>query len=807
MRFLFLFCLFLIISCSSDPSIIEAGVSKELADSRKSNISNIEYKLFFDIPLSKNDKITASNITNFDLKSVQDVTFDFKEDSSKVHNVIANGDTILLQFQNEHIIIPKSHLKSKNTIQIDFVAGDLSLNRNDDYLYTLFVPARARTVFPLFDQPNLKAKYQLNLIIPNEWKAVTNSKLESQLEREEKKSLVYETTKPISSYLFAFAVGDFQTLENKDGSMTMYYRESDTEKVNRNAKAIFDLHQSSLDYLERYTGIPYPFEKFDFALIPTFQYGGMEHPGSIFYREAALFLNEDPSINQQLSRASLIAHETAHMWFGDLVTMDWFNDVWLKEVFANFYAAKIVNPNFEAVNHELRFLLSHYPRAYSVDRSKGSHPIQQNLDNLDNAGSLYGAIIYQKAPIVMRNLEQFLGEEAFQEGIREYLNKYAFDNATWDNLIEIMAERTDRDLDQWNKDWIKSAGMPHLKFEEGASVLLNGTDGKLWSQNVKVSEDGIPNSDGYTYGYLEIPISEMEEQIRKLENQDDVIRATIWMNQWESLLNGQNDAAKLFDNLTKSIKVESNPLVLNYQFSIYSQLFWNWLSVEDRIDRNISAESMIFDKLMSSDDGSIKRITYNSYRNITTSSSGLSNLRQMWEGNLQGFALSLSENDKVRLAYDLYLKDYDANLDILDKQFENLKNEDNRKRMAFVRHSLSPDQEIRDSVFNSLLIADNRAQEPWVGQVLGYLHHPLRRSSSIQYLKPSLEVIEEVKNTGDIFFPTRWLSSTFSNHNTDEANDVVNSFLEVNTTLSYDLKNKIYQATDMLSRITNSVDQ
>lgn len=157
----------------------------------------------------------------------------------------------------------------------------------------------------------------------------------------------------------------------------MYYRETDSVKVKRNSDEVFSLHAKSLAWLEDYTAIKYPFGKFDFVLIPSFQYGGMEHPGSIFYNESSLFLDENPPVNRKLARASVIAHESAHMWFGDLVTMDWFNDVWLKEVFANFMAAKIVHPSFPEINHNLRFLLAHYPGAYEVDRSSGTNPILQ----------------------------------------------------------------------------------------------------------------------------------------------------------------------------------------------------------------------------------------------------------------------------------------------------------------------------------------------------------------------------------------------------------------------------------------------
>ena len=212
--------------------------------------------------------------------------------------------------------------------------------------------------------------------------------------------------------------------------------------------------------MERYTGIPYAFGKFDFVLIPAFQFGGMEHAGKILYNATGLLLDESATQNQLLGRASVIAHETAHMWFGDLVTMRWFNDVWMKEVFANFMAAKIVNPSFPDVNHELRFLLAHYPAAYEVDRTPGANPIRQQLDNLNEAGSLYGAIIYQKAPVVMRHLEALLGEESFRDGLREYLGAHEFANATWNDLIEVLDRRTPADLRSWSRVWVEQPGRP-----------------------------------------------------------------------------------------------------------------------------------------------------------------------------------------------------------------------------------------------------------------------------------------------------------------------------------------------------------
>src|SRR5438046_10036266 len=135
----------------------------------------------------------------------------------------------------------------------------------------------------------------------------------------------------------------------------MFHRETGAKKVARNRDAVFDLQADALAWLEQYTGIRYQFDKLDFVLVPSFQFGGMEHPGAIFYNAASVLLDESATEDQMLNRASLIAHETSHMWFGDLVTMRWFNDVWMKEVFANFMDAKIVNPSFLKVNHGLRF--------------------------------------------------------------------------------------------------------------------------------------------------------------------------------------------------------------------------------------------------------------------------------------------------------------------------------------------------------------------------------------------------------------------------------------------------------------------
>ncbi|MDZ7806273.1 MAG: M1 family aminopeptidase [Gracilimonas sp.] len=241
---------------------------------------------------------------SFDLKeSGHDIQLDFRESKDHLKSLSINGEDVEISFQYEHIILPSEYLVSgTNTVDIDFTAGESSLNRNPDYLYTLFVPDRARTAFPLFDQPDLKSVYDLTLEIPKNWEAIANAPVNYEHESDSSKTLNFAPTDLISSYLFSFVAGDFEEVtQTVDGvEMTMLHRESDQDKVDRNMDDIFRLHKASLDWLEEYTVIDYPFQKFDFALIPSFQYGGMEHVGAIQYRASSLFLDEDPSDSQLL---------------------------------------------------------------------------------------------------------------------------------------------------------------------------------------------------------------------------------------------------------------------------------------------------------------------------------------------------------------------------------------------------------------------------------------------------------------------------------------------------------------------------
>ncbi len=449
---------------------VAPGVAEALARDRAEAFRDVRYELAFVIPSDRRTPILGRVVIRTTLKMPRRIVLDFEQSRDHVEAVRVHGRGIGFSIENGHLVIPASEtVAGENEIEVQFTAGEEALNRNDEFLYTLHVPARARFTFPCFDQPDIKARYSLTLVIPDGWQVVANGADTQQREMVPGRqpgtwndTVRFAETAPLPTYLFSFVAGKFsvETATRNGRVFHMLHRETDAAKVARNRDAIFDLHAAALAWLEDYTGITYPFGKFDFVLIPSFQFGGMEHPGAILYNASGMMLDESATQNQLLERASTISHETAHMWFGDLVTMRWFNDVWMKEVFANFMAAKIVNPSFPQVNHPLRFLLSNYPSAYQVDRTAGANPIRQPLANLTEAGQLYGPIIYQKAPIVMRQLELVVGETAFRDGLREYLKQHAFGNATWTDLIRILDTRTPENLAAWSRAWVEERGRP-----------------------------------------------------------------------------------------------------------------------------------------------------------------------------------------------------------------------------------------------------------------------------------------------------------------------------------------------------------
>ncbi len=831
-------------SKQKESSLLENGVSEQLAVFRKQQISNVSYELSFEIPNQKERDIISNlnlDLTLSDLS--QPLYLDFKEKSENIKSVSANGKNIPILHEKGHIIIPfESLISGKNKVIISFIAGNLSLNRNDDYLYTLLVPDRASTLFPCFDQPDIKATYKLSLSVPKDWTVLAGADVLAKVGKGDFTSYAFGESDKMSTYLFSFVAGKFNSFTRKPGlEMTFLYRENDKGKIESSIDTIFNLHQQSLDFIEKYTNYKFPFQKLDFASIPGFQYGGMEHVGAIQYRESTLFLDNSATDSEKLNRAKLIAHETSHMWFGDLVTMKWFDDVWMKEVFANFMADKIMNPIFPKVNHNLQFFSAHYASAYAEDRSLGTHPIKQNLANLKDAGSLYGSIIYNKAPIMMRQLEASMGKEAFQKGIGKYIKKYANDNADWNNLVEILDAETLLDMKKWSEVWVNKSGRAIFtnKFEYDAQnriatfeIEQNAEDkseniwpqvfqiGLIYADNVKVLNVTIKdknlllreavglekplgiiyNYNGFGYGVFPLDGNNLN-YIATLK--DEVARASSYSNLYENMLIGNVSPQKAFDCLFRGIQTEENELVLRIASNNLNTIYWRFFTEKQQNKVQKLLSYTLFTRLQTNLSPNIKKTLFNLFSSIAHSNSAKAKLYQIWNKETMIPNLKLNEDDYTNMAMNLAIFKHKKADEILKRAKTAISNPDKLKRFEFLLPSLSKHESVRSAFMESLKDDKNREKESWVSIALANIHHPLRQENSQKYIRFSLDLTDEIQRTGDIFFPKDWLSNTIGKYSSKYAFDEVQRFLKENPNFSPILKRKLFQATDALYRAQN----
>lgn len=423
-------------------SLLVRGVSRQLAEYRAARIHDVRYDLKLDV--SGRDTAAGLVVARFRRTGTGDAILDFRGPWLGAPTV--NGRATTLAGDGAHLRIPASLLRAgENDVTLFFrariaPAGASIIRYHDttddsDYLYTLLVPSDANALFPCFDQPDLKAKVTLELVTPHGWRALANGALAS-VDSSDARHVAhrFRESDPISTYLIAFAAGPWASRDATGGRpVSIWYRKSRAKEVA--VDSLIDANVRAIDWMARYTARPFPFQKFDFLLAPAFPFGGMEHPGAVFYNEESFIYREPPTHNQLLSREATIYHEVAHQWFGDLVTMRWFDDLWLKEGFATYIAAVMQDDLSPGANAWRTFFLRNKPVAYATDASRGTTPVYQTLANLDQAKSNYGPIVYNKAPGILKQLNFMVGDTVFRDGLRAYLYAHAYGNATWRDLL------------------------------------------------------------------------------------------------------------------------------------------------------------------------------------------------------------------------------------------------------------------------------------------------------------------------------------------------------------------------------------
>ncbi len=842
------------------------GIDRDLASARKEQIRDVQYDLRFSLS-DRADHVEGTMWLRFRLDDEQEPTspivLDFAGES--ISNVQVNSKAVELERRNNHLVVPADLLGAgRNGIRATFRAKvaptgtPLTVYRDPsdqrEYFYTLLVPADAHGLFPCFDQPDLRARFRLELDVPSEWTAVANAAPEEAEEPLFRADAVgklwrFAQTKPLPTYLFAFATGAFAEVNPEhpivpgittDEPMRILLRASKLQDFDR--QAIVKLHHEGLQWLAKTFDVPYPFDKLDIVLVPGFPYGGMEHAGAIFYRETAIVFDHPPTVAEQVRRSTLVYHELSHQWFGNLVTMKWFDDLWLKEGFATFYGYRAMAELEPKQRSWLRFLQRVKPRAYAVDGTEGTTPVFQELQNLADAKSAYGAIVYNKAPAVLRALFAQLGPDVFRVGLKRFLEKHAYGNADWRDLAAALEGAARKDLGRWSQRWLLAPSMPQVRV-----AWQNGDDGTVteafvtqralggsgtWpielellvfaedgsSRTIHVSTDqaskvipeliGKPkpacvvvNPRDIAYGQFVPDATSAAWLLAHVQEiTDPLVRASATAALYEAVREAELDPALFAQTAITMIRSERDPDTHRWLLGRLGNCLDRYLTKARATPLREVTTALLLQQLQEEADSGRELGTF---RFLATNSNhnGVMDLcRNLVANTNLPTGLTPGRRDCFLAAAALLVngevgeKPADHPLQQLQKRFQS---QDIGKEL-FLARAATPTAESKQAYWQRFLVKDD-PPEQWTQDSLSWFHWSGQENLTLPYLEPALQQVDWVKANRRIFFMPAWLNAFINGHSSKEALAIVDKF-RAERELSPDTSKKLLQSRDSLAR-------
>jgi aminopeptidase N len=872
LRFIFIFALVLM-ACSAASGAKRSaepqpGVARELARYRAAHYSNVRYSLSVDIqPGASLLKGTEEIRVTLD-EALAELVLDWRVAAAKegqaqarVFELEVNGRAAVdARMVNDHIVIPGAHLKKgENVVRLKFespIATSGSavtryLDREDksEYIYTLFVPSDASTAFPCFDQPDLKARFQLNLSTLTSWKVISNGTVESVTRSGTNSLWRFRETEPISTYLFAFATGPFVEFSDDTPStvpLRLFVRRSKEEKARRELAELFRLNRECVAYLARYFDFKFPFPKYDLVIVPEFAYGGMEHAGATFLREERILFPSDPTAADLLARAEVMFHEAAHQWFGDLVTMRWFDDLWLKEGFATFMAYKAIeairNIAPQDYNAWKVFYQRTKPGAYATDATKGTTPIWQEISNLSAAKSAYGNIVYLKAPSMLRQAEFFLGEDEFQKAVRLLLREHAYSNAEWANLVQAFERTSGRKLDAWAAAWVKRRGMPDVRVNWSAnqhgrinSLSLKQEnilrEGGTWPMRVQlllahssgqpesltVTLDGaaetlvkeaigrrrpayvFANYEDYGYGRFLLDEKSKRAVLQSLGAvRDDFLRALLWGSLWESVREVELAPSDYIELAVKLVAAERDEVTVQSILNRVTTAFNRYLSAAQMRAIAPRLEEVLAERMQHAETAGLRITYFRAFLSNAMTLEARTKLKDILRGRLQIPGMTLRSRDRFDIITALLVRD-DADAPALLAAQSAADQTDDGRRYAYGAGAARADAATKKRYFDAYL-NDKQLAENWIEASFNSFNTIHQSELTLPYLERALAELPVFKRTRKIFFVNGWLAAFIGGQCNQRALDTVRAFLQQEQQLDRDLRLKVMEVTDNLER-------
>jgi aminopeptidase N len=845
----------------------QPGVARELARFRAAHYSNVRYGLRVEVTLgaemmkgSEEIRVTLDGEADQLILDWRTAAAKQGQPQARVWDIVVNGREVKdAREASDHILIPGAYLvKGENVVRLKFespIATSGSavtryLDREDksEYIYTLFVPSDASTAFPCFDQPDLKARFQLEMRAPSNWKVISNTESDAVAIDDTLQggftTRRFRETEPLSTYLFAFAAGPFTEFKDETSQipMRLFVRKSKTEQARKELTEVFRLHRDVLNFLAGYFDFKYPFPKYDIVVVPEFAYGGMEHAGATFLREERILFPTDPTANDLAARAEVICHEAAHQWFGDLVTMRWFDDLWLKEGFATFMAYKAIEKILPQQNAWKVFYQRTKPGAYTTDVTKGTTPIFQEIPNLSAAKSAYGNIVYLKAPSMLRQAEFFLGADKFQQAIRAFLKEHAFGNAEWADLVRACERSSGRKLDEWAAAWVKRRGLADVRARWSVDragrinqLTLTQTDvlkeGGVWPIRVKLllaHEASAPETLDVTlktlgetnvkeaigkrrpsfvfanyedYGYGRFLLDEKSRQY-VLSNlgtvRDDFLRALLWGSLWDSVREAELAPSAYIELAIKLMPQERDEVTAQGVLTRVQTAYNRYLSDAQRSEIAPRLEQMLNLRMLNAESAGLRITSFRAFQSIAMTDAARETLKKILRGELKIPGMQLRSRDRFDIITALLARDDRDALPLLEAQSKADTTDDGR-RYAYAAAAAGNDAQLKKKYFDAFT-TDPKLPESWIEASVGSFNSIQQAELTLPYLDAALAELPRLKRTRKIFFVNGWLSAFIGGQCSERAQSTVQNFLQRESALDRDLRLKVLEVADNLER-------
>lgn len=855
----------------------ESGIPRELARWRAAHTRDVRYALRVEIA-SGADRLRGEVTISFRLDdTTRPLVLDWRttlrdgQSQGNVSNIELNGRAVSgddARHANDHLIITNRHLvQGGNTVRLRFespittsgsaVTRYVDREDNSEYIYTLFVPSDASTAFPCFDQPDLKARFTLEVVAPEAWKvisntdiAITNLQIVDLNTREATRpprgmlGVRFRETEPLSTYQFAFAAGPFTEFRDEQSQIPtrIFVRRSKAERMRAELAEVFRINREGLAFFADYFDYRFPFPKYDMVIVPEFPFGGMEHAGATFLREEAILFPSDPTANDFISRADLMLHEASHQWFGDLVTMEWFDDLWLKEGFATFMSYKAMERVLPQHNAWRVFYQRIKPVAYLTDATRGTTPIFQEIPNLSAAKSAYGNIVYRKAPSVLRQAEFYLGAREFQIAVRRFVRERAFRNATWSDLVRAFERASGRRLETWANAWVRRRGMADVRAvwtadartNRIASFALRQSDvlaeGGAWPMRVRVllaytnappvvlnvlmngagdttvreavgrarPDYVFANYEDYGYGRFMLDDRSRAYVVENLAAiEDDFLRTLLWGALWDAVREAELDPARYLELTLSALPREQDEVTAQSLLSRAQTTFNYYLSDRGREAFAPRLEALTSAQMMRAESAGLRITYFRAFRSMATTDEARTRLKEILNGTLTVPGLTLRSRDRFDIITALLARgDTDAPA-LLERQTRE-DTTDNGRRYAYAAGAARSDAETKRRYFNDYL-ANAELSESWIEASLAPFNTVAHDAQTLPFLEQSLRELPRWKRTRKIFFVNNWLAAFIGGQRDPRALRIVENFLR-DTQLDRDLRLKVLEAMDNLER-------